>query len=372
MSRTGNSDILPAMLEPVADWAREAATLPVAFAQVREDPRIDRWVVERAGDAVRIGMIASGGCTATVLATLPRVASIQFVDPNNAQLALVRLKLRLLATAPPATRRAVLGHAAMPPEDRRGRLATELAALELPDGVLGLPETVAELGPDFAGRYERCFAALQKELAAHRTELDAVLALSASPERARRVSPETQLGKSLDKGLDTVMSLPNLVALFGEGATRNPVEPFSRHFARRIRIALATLPAANNSFLGAMLRGIGEPDWLSSVSPSRLPTITWLRAFMSDALRAAEPGAFDVVHLSNILDWISPEEAAGTLDAAARALRVGGWIIVRQLNSTLDVPACGPMFDWDRTAAADLHAADRSFFYRELHLGRKR
>ena len=34
------------------------------------------------------------------------------------------------------------------------------------------------------------------------------------------------------------MALPHLVRLFGEEATKNPVEPFARHFARRIRHAM--------------------------------------------------------------------------------------------------------------------------------------
>ena len=90
---------------------------------------------------------------------------------------------------------------------------------------------------------------------------------------------------------------------------------------------------------------------------------------MADALRAARP-EFDFCHLSNILDWLSPEEAATTLELAAAALRPGGWVLIRQLNSTLDIPSLGPNFDWEDTQP--LHARDRSFFYRHLHLGRKR
>src|SRR5262245_7051936 len=94
-------------------WVEEAATLPIAFAQVREDPRIDRHVVEQLGTAARICMIASGGCTAAVLATLPNVAAIHLVDPNPAQLALTRLKLRLLETSEPDYRLRLLGHGPM-------------------------------------------------------------------------------------------------------------------------------------------------------------------------------------------------------------------------------------------------------------------
>ena len=57
-------------------WVADAAALPIAFAQVREDPLIDFCVVERLGAAARLIMIASGGCTLAFLAACPVVARI--------------------------------------------------------------------------------------------------------------------------------------------------------------------------------------------------------------------------------------------------------------------------------------------------------
>jgi S-adenosylmethionine-diacylglycerol 3-amino-3-carboxypropyl transferase len=363
------------MSEPLPPWVAEAAALPVTFAQVREDPRIDRFVVGRAGPDARVCMVASGGCTAAVLATLPNVAAVHIVDPNPAQLALSRLKLRLLQNPDLGYRLALFGHAPMSGRLRQMKVTEELALLGLPADALGPPDAPRRFAPDFTGRYERCFAALQSELDPQRDALEEALALRDPAEQARRVAPGTPLGDLLDAALDAAMALPNLVALFGEGATRNPAEPFSRHFARRVRHCLATLPAADNPFLWQMLAGRypeGHPaDWFALPPPARMPEVIWSRGFMIDALRD-NPGAFDVVHLSNILDWLSPEEATATLESAARALRPGGQVVIRQLNSTLDIPASGPMFDWDEPAASELHAGDRSFFYRALHLGRKR
>jgi S-adenosylmethionine-diacylglycerol 3-amino-3-carboxypropyl transferase len=356
-------------------WVTEAAKLPVAFAQVREDPRIDQFVVKRAGENASVCMIASGGCTAAVLATMPNVAALHIVDPNPAQLALAKLKLRLISGTDSPERAHILGHSVCGTEDRRKRLANDWAALGLSEDVVGPLEFVAHFGPDYVGRYERCFAALQQELKTHQRELELTLALDDPAEQSRRVAPDKPLGRKLDEALDSVMSLPNLVSLFGEGATRNPVEPFSRHFARRVRHAFATLPAATNPFLWQMLAGRypeGHPaDWFELPAPARMPDITWQQAFMVDALRVHRE-AFDVVHLSNILDWLSPHEATATLELAWQALRPDGQVIIRQLNSSLDIQASGPMFDWDTTTAREMHARDRSFFYRELHLGRKR
>jgi S-adenosylmethionine-diacylglycerol 3-amino-3-carboxypropyl transferase len=362
------------MSNTLSPWVAEAAALPVAFAQVREDPRIDRSVVERLGPAARVCTVASGGCTAALLATLPNVAAIHLVDPNPAQLALARLKLRMLENAEPDYRLRFFGHAPMRLVERWPRMIEEFAAAGLPGDAIGFT-LEAGRGPDYAGRYERCFAALRRGLDTHREELEAVLSLADPAEQARRVAPDTDLGRRIDAVFDEVLSLPNLVALFGEGATRNPVEPFARHFARRLRVAFATLPAADNPFLWQMLRGRypeGHPaDWFLLPRHKPAAAVTWRRAFMVDALRET-PGEFDLVHLSNILDWLSPAEATETLELAAAALRPGGRVVIRQLNSTLDIPGSGPVFEWDTGTAAALHARDRSFFYRALHLGRKR
>ncbi len=377
--------IISRMNPTLPAWVEKAAVLPIAFAQVREDPLVDRWVVERIGANAHVAMIASGGCTAALLAAMPEVGRLHLVDPNPAQLALARLKLRLLQTANADERAALLGHAPM--NDRSARLREHLAALDLGADALGPLDTVAALGPDHAGRYERCFAELTRSLADQADALDALLRLRDPVEQARRVESTTPLGRRMDEALDEVLALPNLVRLFGAEATNNPVEPFARHFARRIRHVLATLPAADNPYLWQMLKGCYPAvriPWLDTwrqdsdlavvhdrQDRNLAATTTRANGFMADALQA-EPAAFDFVHLSNILDWLTPEKATHTLDVAARALRPGGWTLIRQLNSTLDIPALGPMFEWHVDDAARLHGADRSFFYRGLHLGRKR
>lgn len=80
----------------------------------------------------------------------------------------------------------------------------------------------------------------------------------------------------------------------------------------------------------------------------------------------------DFVLLSNILDWLTPQQASETLELARQALKPDGYVLIRQLNSMLDIPVLGRQWEWLTDLANDLHARDRSFFYRSLHLGRKR
>ena len=101
-----------------------------------------------------------------------------------------------------------------------------------------------------------------------------------------------------------------------------------------------------------------------------MPEVLWTVTGMAEALEG-RTNAFDFIHLSNILDWLTPETAGSILELTWKALRPGGSTLIRQLNSSLDVRGLGARFEWQARPSAVLHARDRSFFYRGLHLGRK-
>lgn len=353
----------------VAGWAADAAALPVAFAQVREDPRVDLAVAHAIGRPTRIVMVASGGCTMARLAADPQVVAIHAVDPNPAQIALSRLKVAMLA-ATPALRRQLLGRDTMDPGLRRQQLAAWLDGLGLASSALGPAEQVACLGPDRAGRYEACFRAMARALG---DACDDLLACSDPGRQAAMAASEAPLGRSLDSAIATVFDHANLAVLFGEEATRDPARPFTAHFAARLRACLASLPAAANPFLWQFLADADPPgggaDWLGLPPAPATAATTWQTATMAEAL-TGNTASWDVVHLSNILDWLAPEQAARTLRLARQALAPGGMVVLRQLNSRIDPTALDSGLVWDAEMAARLHAHDRSFFYARLHIGR--
>lgn len=351
-------------------WVRAAATRPLAFAQVREDPLIDRFVVERRATElarpVEVVQIASGGCTAALLASLPQVARLHLVDPNPAQIALSRLKCWLLEHAEPAERLAVLGHSDLPAADRDRALVHACAALGIAHA--WMPGE----GPDHCGRYELLFAELRRVLAPHAERIDHLLTLAEPVEQTRLAERGTPLGTALDEAFTGVLALDHLVLLFGAAATRGAMMPFSEHFLQRLRWVLAAMPAGTNPFVWQVLAGRYPPGhpatWIALPRGALSARITWTVAMMDKALARMDADC-DVVHLSNILDWLSPEDATRTLALAWQALRPGGLVLIRQLNSSLDIPALGSRFAWEDATA--LLARDRSFFYRALHLGRK-
>lgn len=367
---------LPAISPPDA-WAVEAARLPLTFAQVREDPRIDLELARKLPAAATVVMIASGGDTAACLARRP-LARLHLVDVNPAQLALTRCKLDLAATESADAAAAWLGHAAMPAEIRKEKILRRLDGLGLPEDVFGDPDEVAAAGPDQSGRYERCFAELRVALKPVRAELDAVLNAREGLETAAAAAPEALLVRALSAAFRKVMSLPNLVGLFGEGATRNPQQSFASHFLERARVALGRPDAHSNPFLHSIF-SVDFPlrfraDWLcGGVCNGSALEVETVRhcAPMTCALDTMTECSADMIHLSNILDWLSPAEADSVLQSARRVLKPGGRVIVRQLNSTLDIASLGGGIRWNLREGARLEAADRSFFYPGIFAGRR-
>jgi S-adenosylmethionine-diacylglycerol 3-amino-3-carboxypropyl transferase len=361
-------------LPPPDAWALLAARLPLAFAQVREDPRLDLELASVLPYDGTVVMVASGGDTAVCLSWVP-LKRLLLVDMNSAQLELSRLKWHLAQTLKSREVMRLLGHLPMPGEKRREVLELCFEKLRVPQDVFGPLEVVATLGPDHAGRYEITFAELRQALGGSGEYVMQALQSGDSSQAAALLALGTQSGEVLDEALASVMSLANLVCLFGAEATQNPRLPFHRHFAGRIRDAVARPEANANPFLWQMLAGRFPDevsyDWIQHCHGHTTARTEpeYKHGRMKEVLESLEAESVDLVHLSNILDWLSEEDATATLEAARRVLKPGGKVILRQLNSTLDVPYLDCGLVWDTYLGRELQARDRSFFYPHIHVG---
>lgn len=353
-------------LPPPDGWAVEAAAWPLAFAQVREDPRLDMELARKLPPGATVVMIASGGDTAACLGRLP--LTIHLVDMNPAQIALARIKWQLASGSNPDVAAALLGHLPMNPFERHRGLAEIQEGLGLEDGIFGPADSVAEIGPDHCGRYEVVFAELRSRLAPWKDSLEELLTSTVAIEDFET----TPFAAALDEAFSEVMSLQNLIRLFGAEATRNPRRSFSAHFAARTREIIGRKTPRSNPFLRQILAGNFQPafryDWLQA-GHALLARPEWHHGKMNEVLGSMRAGSADLVHLSNILDWLSPSEAQATLQAACRVLRPGGKVIVRQLNSTLGIPALDSGFVWDGALGQAMERRDRSYFYPQIHVG---
>lgn len=360
----------------VSDFAVQAAKLPIGFSIVREDSQQDLEIIKRYFPEEKISMlmVASGGCTAALLAAQAPLKDLTIVDPNSAQIALTKLKMHMLFLSP-EKRLEILGYTTLDAAQRKVIMQGYMHALDIDHAMFGDLDVLALSGIDAQGRYEKVFEQLRKELAPYAKEIESLFLFTDIDDQAKFIASDTVLGKALDAALDNVMSQENLAGIFGPKATANRLQDFSKHFAQQIRIYLAHHPAHTSPWLAHMLLGHFYKDqtfpWLSAQCSRALPKITYCHNYMDTILEASEPNQYHVIHLSNIIDWLTPQEVERTLQLAHRALKPGGVVVIRQLNSTIDIVKSSAYFEWNLKTAQELLYNDRSFFYRNFFIGIK-
>jgi S-adenosylmethionine-diacylglycerol 3-amino-3-carboxypropyl transferase len=259
----------------------------------------------------------------------------------------------------------------MPSETRWDEWLAIFRELGLPQDSLGPESIVADLGPDYCGRYEVAFTELRRLLLPQKHEISQFLRETHAATASSMIAAGTETGIALESAFASAFRLENLIALFGEGATRNPRRPFHEHFVKQLRDITVRKAPSENPWIWQLLAGKFPPatpvDWLSESTPiSTKPE--YLQSSMIEALANTRERSMDFIHLSNILDWLSPKEAHVTLAATHRALRPGGFVLIRQLNSSLDIPSLFPDLTWDLQEGRRLQLRDRSFFYPEILL----
>ncbi len=360
---------------PTSDqWVASTASLPITFAQVREDPRIQRRLIQQLGRQARVLMVAAGGETAAILASLP-MESLHLVDASQAQLDLTKLKLAMLADTSTEARLQLLGHYEMQASDRGDELQRRLSQLGIAIEQFGPPDLVAEFGPDFCARNEWLFARLRESLRPHQHAIRHLMSLSHVDPQLQSVAEGTELGRGLENAFRTVMEHSNLVTIFGPDATANRAMPFCQHFVQRTRKAFSQFPACENPFLHQLFLGhFAGPlwDWLDLPQQSKLCSVRCDVADVVEFICSLADQSYDLIDLSTTLDRIKPEQVDALLGHVSRCLTPGGMVLIRQLNSKLDIPSASSSLEWQRDLANELHEDDRSFCYRALHIGTRR
>lgn len=337
----------------------DISSLPIYFSQVREDPELDCRIISSLNRPSKVLMVSSGGDTLCRIASQPSVVSIDSVDANQAQLDISRLKLTLLKFSS-ENRLRILGHEAMD-KDIRWQIVCEICReLKIDINSLGPEELIFNEGLDYSGRYEQLFKGIQSEL------------------RRRGISSYELKSKisEVEKVFTEFFDLDVLVDIFGKEATQNPQEAFYSHFFRQLKEFLGNDSSMGSPFLNQMLFGtfaVSPYEWLKSPArkQSDLCETSFHKSMMLDFLINSKDYKYDFIHLSNILDWLSEEDAGLLLDNAFRALKRGGKLIVRQLNSSLDICPLNSKIKWDLQTSNQLKEQDSSFFYRKVLVGGK-
>lgn len=345
----------------------------ITFSQVREDVEAEREVLRRVAALqqrpLRVLVVASGGCSALALLADPRVATLDAVDPNPAQLQLTRLRAQAVQALSVSEQLTMLGgvDGATP----HGRLALYRRMRDgLPDGTRAFWDARTDqiaFGLNRVGRFEQVFRELAAEFTVY--GLDPV-------ERPA----EALIHRSWPAIFDRTFRLERLVEAFGRSAVQYSSRiPFAEHFSQAFADALQRYEPSQNYFLYQIFRDAyppgpsGRPAYLQPEAQAGLAVraqagLSLYEGSLRDLLGPlTAAGAYDLIQISNITDWMSRETMRQLLAEIAAALAPGGSVIARRLNGDYDLAEeLAQHLVVDRRLSARLLAADRSFIYREL------
>jgi S-adenosylmethionine-diacylglycerol 3-amino-3-carboxypropyl transferase len=318
---------------------RDAA--PVAYAVIREDPRLEGDLAMRTS-AESLLCVASGGCVALSLASrFPRVAVTAF-DTDAAQIDHMARK------ADAAMRR-------------------DYAALNV--------ENASSEGLNQAGELEKVFRLLRaffdEFIAPHDERLAFFtrrLALSELDSTVRAWTTSRYWLAAFHACFSDVLlrtTLGSAPASFAD--VGGQPEYFARAFARGFRRdAAPENPFLQHVFLGGYDRECA-PYYIRNPAPFRVEPV---HGRLADVPRLER---FRVVSLSNLMDHVPEAELAATAELLKAKLRPGSAILMRQLNSTRKLrPSFEPEFVFDDVLGGRYFRRERSLFYNRIEVGFRR
>lgn len=315
------------------------------FAVVREDPRLEAELIAEFAPR-RVLLIASGGCTALHLRARFPELDLTLVDANQAQLAHVQRKLDALA-----------GGARGPDRDPAG---WNIGV----DDPAGLHER---------GNFERLFRLFRAALdlfvmpAAERRRLLADASAAASP-----LTDAAYWAAAFATAFHDEL----LQAMFGPAAIQH-ARPgsYPAYFRRRIEAGLAADDRTTNPWLHHVLLGHYLTD-RAAWPPFLQQPPRDLRPFVTIAGTLADVPSFapyDLVGLSNVLDWTDAAGCHALARRLAAELRPGAMVLWRQLNDPRRLAeAFLPEIVCDPGRDARLTQRERSLFYDRVHCGIRR
>jgi S-adenosylmethionine-diacylglycerol 3-amino-3-carboxypropyl transferase len=359
------------------DFTHAAAQGIIRYSQVWEDHLLLEDGLEIGADD-HVMCIASAGDNAFAL-LLAGAKKLTAVDLNPTQTALMQLQLAGIETFEQVEKlQQLVGAAAC-----SDRLALyEQVRARLPESARafwdGRSDDIAS-GIQQCGRLEKYMAAFRKvhlaplaeairALLAARTldEQAAAFAKIATPELAAAVSKHFNRETMAETGRD-----PSQFRFVDNVDVAN-------YLWHRFRWACTELPVRGNFYLERFLTGgVADhaygPPHLAPKNYAKLRSlvgrVTVVTGGVDDVLRELPVGGLDKAGLSNIFEYLSPEQTDGLMAQLAGKLRQGGrfayWNLLVDRRST---PALHDRLRPLDAQATALHKRDRSFLYNAFRL----
>ena len=342
----------------------------IRYAQVWEDADV---LCEALAPAARGGdllSICSAGDNALALLTLdPR--RVHAVDFSDAQLACLRLRIAAYRRLDHGALLELMGSV---PSNRRGGLLDEALA-ESPGDLRGFwgsrRAEVEAHGAAGVGKFERYFRIFRTRvlpLVHSRATVEAIF------EPRDRDGRRAFLERTWNSWrwrllLKAFFSRTAMGRLGRDPAFFDHVEgSVSNHVARRIREAFVEQDPARNPYLRWLMLGAhGEalplalrPEHFETIR-ARLDRLSWAKGGIVEAARA---GRWDGFNLSDVFEYMAPTEFEAAYAGIASGAKPGARIAYWNMMAPRRRPdALADRIDEEAIRSADLHAADKAFFY---------
>jgi len=354
--------------------AERAAFDFIRYASVWEDARVLDEALAPVARGGRLLAIASAGDNVLSLLTLDPERVVA-VDLSPAQIACLELRLAAFRGLAHEDRLAFLGVTAGP--DRARTYASLRSAL--PEEARRFwdahPEAIRQ-GVIHTGKFERylhSFRRLVLPLLHDRSTIAELAGLADAP--AQRVFYRQRWDGWRWRLLFRVFFSRAVMGRFGrDPAFFDQVEgPVGERILERTKHALTELPAATNPYLQYILSGNftagALPEYLKpgngEMIRARLDRIVVERVRVDEVRESG----FDGLALSDIFEYMTPNEFERTYDAllrkARRGARLAYWNMLVPRSGASRFPARArrlvPLSD-------DLHVRDRAWFYSRLHV----
>lgn len=313
---------------------------PIQFAVVREDPLVE-WKLINTKNIHNCLLVGSGGCSALSLAALSKAAAydlqIDVFDINPEQLKLLQKKSD--------------------------------ATLSRPDDL----KTMMNIGVNCqdglnqCGNFERLFDGLRKFIWAF-----------VAPERHwrdffdRKVALNHEAifeNKYWPVAFELFFHDSLLNTMFGPAATQYAeAGSYPPYFRQVIETGLLKQGSQDNYFLHHILLGhyLDRPECLPSYLG--LPGTGFTGStFLGPIDEISDLRRYGLIQLSNLFDWMSPEETKATWEYLGNKLQPGTAVLVRQLNNKRDLSVFWhKQFSLDEELSHELRSLDRSLFYENI------
>jgi S-adenosylmethionine:diacylglycerol 3-amino-3-carboxypropyl transferase len=307
----------------------------ILFSQVREDPNVEQFVVDKL-DKVNALIVGSGGCTLMSMLE-EKITNIEVIEVNQEQLYLIRLKLAVVCK---------LKQVDYILDFFEGRLDKETYDKILDDLDLDHMTVIywkynmdfIYSGCNISGRFELLF----KEL--------------------------------VDSGMNytKVFNKEYLISIFGESAVVNSNQFFD-HFENIVDTYKSLYTPENNYFYYQILNNKYFKECLPvyfyniKCIEDNKSKIEYVLDNYVNYLTKCEDEIYNLIQTSNLTDWMDRSELDSFVNNLYRCSKKGGYVILRRLNgcySLKDVVS-------KKFEIVNKVPVEKSHFYSEVVVGYK-